>query len=831
MQTKTKINLPKGLIGSRCTAEVNIAGHSSQCLLDTGSQVTTIPVSFFNEHLSDHPVHSLNDLLHVEGAAGQQVPYLGYVEIPITFPKDFIGSELTVETLALVVPDVRPGFPASVLIGMNTLEILYEKFCSSDCPTFQPTSYGFKTVLHQLMHQQNCGNHLGVVTLHSKTPVLIPAGCTMVVEGRAKLSSTASQCAVVRHPVSGLPGGLVVSSCLVALQADSLNKVPVAVSNETKQVISIPALSIIAELEAYAGIISEHNVTNHMAEKTSTASLKINFGESPIPSEWKERIITKLNAVPEVFAHHDLDFGCTKQVKHHINLHDNTPFKHRARPIHPQDIEAVRKHLRELLDAGVIRESESPFSSPIVVVKKKNGDIRLCIDYRKLNLQTVKDAYALPNLEESFTALRGSKWFSVLDLKSGYYQIEMNEADKAKTAFVTPLGFWEFNRMPQGVTNAPSTFQRLMEKCMGDLHLKEVLVFLDDLIIFSNSLEEHENRLLRVLNRLKEFGLKLSLEKCKFFQTSVRYLGHIVSEKGVETDPEKISTVKSWPIPTNLKSLRSFLGFTGYYRRFIKGYATIAKPLNNLTRGYPPTNKPSRVQSSKCPQFDPKQPFGSRWTSECQLAFDTLIDKLTTAPVLGFADPALPYILHTDASTTGLGAALYQEHEGKLRVIAYASRGLSASESRYPAHKLEFLALKWSVTEKFQDYLYGANFTVVTDNNPLTYILTSAKLDATSHRWLAALSTFSFKLQYRAGKHNQDADALSRRPCENPVIDEVAHKDQELISQFAQQHLLDNSNNEHQRTLPEVLKETRLGLISEFYHPSWKLETEYLCGM
>uniref|UniRef100_A0A3P8S9L5 ribonuclease H n=1 Tax=Amphiprion percula TaxID=161767 RepID=A0A3P8S9L5_AMPPE len=498
--------------------------------------------------------------------------------------------------------------------------------------------------------------------------------------------------------------------------------------------------------------------------------------------------------MPEVFAHHDLDFGRTSQVKHHINLHDNTPFKHRARPIHPHDIEAVRKHLQELLDAGVIRESESSFSSPIVVVKKKNGDIRLCIDYRKLNLQTIKDAYPLPNLEESFSALSGARWFSVLDLKSGYYQIEMQEEDKAKTAFVTPLGFWEFNRMPQGVTNAPSTFQRLMEKCMGSLHLKEVLVFIDDLIIFADTLEEHERRLLRVLTKLKEYGLKLSPDKCKFLQTSVRYLGHVVSEKGVETDPAKVATLKSWPVPHNLKTLRSFLGFAGYYRRFIKGYATIVKPLNDLTRGYSPARNPSKDKAAT-PLFDPKQSFGARWTPRCQQAFTTLIEKFTTAPVLGFANPALPYILHTDASTTGLGAALYQEQEGALRVIAFASRGLSQSESRYPAHKLEFLALKWSVTEKFQDYLYGANFTVVTDSNPLTYLLTSAKLDATGHRWLAALSTFSFKIQYRAGKQNLDADALSRLP-HIESSPEVVQRDHELLNQFTQQHLADISDAE-----------------------------------
>lgn len=239
----------------------------------------------------------------------------------------------------------------------------------------------------------------------------------------------------------------------------------------------------------------------------------------------------------------------------------------------------MRKHLQELLSIGVIRESESPFSSPIVVVRKKNGDVQLCIDYRKLNLQTIKDAYALPNLEETFAALNGSKWFTVLDLKSGYYQIEVEEADKPKTAFMCPLGFWDFNRMPQGVTNAPSTFQRLIEKCMGDINLKEVLVFLDDLIVFSKTLEEHERRLLQVLTRLREYGLKLSPEKCRFFQTSVKYLGHIVSERGVKTDPEKIEAIKTWPRPKTLKELRSFLGFSGYYRRFIKDYSQIVKPL------------------------------------------------------------------------------------------------------------------------------------------------------------------------------------------------------------------------------------------------------------
>ena len=490
---------------------------------------------------------------------------------------------------------------------------------------------------------------------------------------------------------------------------------------------------------------------------------------SHFPQEWKEKITQSLKAYGDVFAQNDLDFGQASKVKHHINLKDETPFKQKSRPIHPNDYEAVRKHLQTLLDAGVIRESESPYSSPIVVVRKKSGDVRLCIDYRKLNTLTIRDAYALPNLEEAFSALAGSKWFSVMDLKSGYYQIEMEERDKAKTAFVCPLGFYEFNRMPQGITNAPSTFQRLMERCMGSLNLKEVLVFLDDIIVFSSTLEEHEARLLHVLQQLRENGLKLSPTKCRFFQNSVRYLGHIVSNNGVETDPEKVSALHTWPRPQNLSELKSFLGFAGYYRRFVKDYSKIVKPLNDLTGGYPPYRKRRKVTSCSGGYFNPKEPFADRWTPACKAAFEAIVTKLTSSPILGFANPKIPYILHTDASTSGLGAALYQEQEGEMRVIAYASRGLSPSEKRYPAHKLEFLALKWSVVEKFHDYLYGNTFTVVTDNNPLTYILKSAKLDATSYCWLAALSTFNFNIKYRAGKSNQDADGLSRRPHDTPA--------------------------------------------------------------
>ncbi|KAL1269573.1 hypothetical protein QQF64_031862 [Cirrhinus molitorella] len=646
---------------------------------------------------------------------------------------------------------------------------------SSNCtqgnrPILKSHCYGYQAVINILekRRQQASSGAVGPEKLKGNQQEVVPAGCTIVLDGLVQVKGPLFEKWVSVEPAttSPLPGGLLVASCLHSLPSrQCLAQLPVVLRNDSHVDLMIPPKAVIAEVHTVRQVEKEFSKVDTESKKTESILLKVpvDFGDSPLPPEWKKRITSMLNSMPDVFSLHDLDY----------------------------DVDAVRKHLQELLDAGVIRESESPFSSPIVVVRKKNNSVRLCIDFKKLNSQTIKDAYALPNLEEAFSDLTGSKWISVLDLKSGYYQIEMEESDKQKTAFVCPLGFWEFNRMPQGISNAPSTFQRLMERCMGDLNRKEVLVFIDDLIVFSRTLEEHQTRLMQVLKRLREFGLKLSPEKCKFCQTSVRYLGHIVSQHGVETDPAKVEALKTWPRQRNLKELRSFLSFSGYYRRFVQDFLKIVKPLNGLTAGYPPLQKGSRkIKTDERKQyFNLKEQFGERWTQDCQHAFDTVLAKLTSAPVLGFADPKLLYVLHTDASTTGLDAALYQEKDGQMRIIAFTSRGLTRSESKYPAHKLEFLALKWAVTTKFNDYLYGAEFTVITDSNPLTYLLTSAKLDATSYRWLSSLSTFTFKIWYRAGSRNQDADGLSRRPQTEIPDDLETQKERERIRQFTHQHL------------------------------------------
>ena len=470
------------------------------------------------------------------------------------------------------------------------------------------------------------------------------------------------------------------------------------------------------------------------------------------PEHLQDQAKALLKSHASLFSKHDLDMGRTSLVKHKIVLTDPVPFKEKYRRIPPQLYEEVRAHLKEMLDLGAITHSNSPWSSPIVLVRKKDGRLRFCIDLRKLNLRTVKDSYALPRIESVLEHLVGACIFSTLDLKAGYWQVELDEDSKPFTAFTCgPLGFFQCDTMPFGACNAPATFQRLMENCLGDLNLSWCLVYLDDIIIFSSTPEEHLERLEAVFQKLGAAGLKLKPSKCNFFREEIQYLGHIVSKDGISTDPKKVEAVVNWRPPTTVTEVRRFLGFVGFYRRFIKGFSRIAKPLSDLTRGLESSSK----------RIAKKTPV--EWGKPQQKGFQGLKDKLVSAPVLAYADYTKPFILHTDSSTEGLGAVLYQEQEGEKRVIAYASRGLSKSEVNYPAHKLEFLALKWSVTEKFHEYLYGGlTFDVYTDNNPLTYVLTTAKLDACGHRWVAALANYNFNLHYKPGPSNIDADALSR---------------------------------------------------------------------
>ena len=478
----------------------------------------------------------------------------------------------------------------------------------------------------------------------------------------------------------------------------------------------------------------------------------------------KEQILETKKLVQKfhmIFSKNDLDLGKTVKVKYKIKVTDPVPFKERYRKIPSSQYEAVRKHLQEMLDLGAIRPSDSSWCSAVVLVKKKNGELRFCIDLRKLNA-TVKDAYSLPMIDENLERLKGSCVFSSLDLKSGYWQVEIEEESKQYTAFTLGLlGFFECNRMSFGATNSSATFQRLMESCLGDLNLNWCVIYLDDVVVYARTVEEHLKRLQGVFQKLKDAGLKLKPSKCELFKKSIFYLGHVVSEEGVRTDPKKIEAVKKWKRPLNVHTVRKFLGFMNYYRKFIKDYSKIARPVYNLISGDNANKRTNLVE----------------WSQGAEEAFQTLIDKCTNPSVLAYADFSLLFELHIDASGIGIGTVLYHTQEGKKRVIAYASRTLSQSKARYPAHKLEFLAFKWALTDQFYEYLYGNSFAVYTDNNPSIYILTAAKLDACGQRWVSAIAPMNFILHYKPGRTNIDADALSRLTCS----EEIGNKEVQAI--------------------------------------------------
>ena len=489
---------------------------------------------------------------------------------------------------------------------------------------------------------------------------------------------------------------------------------------------------------------------------------ELNIGDAPLTRDQQARLIDVIYSHTEVFSLFDGDLGFCDVLKHSIPTTTDKPvyLPHRQIPVQLQS--EVRKCLDNWLKQGIIRPSKSPYASQVVIVRKKTGEIRLCVDFRKLNAISIRDSFPLPRVEEALQAVQAAVWFSSFDLAQGYLQMAMEEEDIEKTAFrAGSSGLYEFTRMPFGLTNAGASFCRLMEMCIGDQQYVTLLFYLDDICIFAETADQMLDRIEFVFSRLKEFNLKIKPKKSHFFQTSVTFLGHILSADGVSPNPEKVAKIKDWPTPKTPKEVHSFVGLASYYRRFIPNFAKWAGPLHALIvpASFKQKIRRGEMKKSDLPEF--------QWTPACQEGFDQLKKALTEAPVLAYPDYSKPFILETDASLKGLGAVLSQKgDDNEIRVVAYASRSLRPSEKSmrdYSSAKIELMALKWSVCDKFKDYLLGSKFTVFTDNNPLCYIK-SSKLGAAQIRWLSELALYDFDIVYRTGKSNLVADALSRRP-------------------------------------------------------------------
>lgn len=760
------------LVGASPTVIARIDGVPVRSLVDTGSMVTLVTESFYEKKLKPTlgDPRSGTKVLTLKGANGLDIPYIGFVIATVEIGGTAVpecGIFVTKETEATT--EMQRRIPC--LIGTNVL---------GQIPQYQQ-------ILQQ--EEKKIKRKTGFVKVAGSDLVWVPP----FTESDVLVTGPSWGTDAVIEPL-GVPveGNLTVASTLVDTTKKSYY---VRVANQT-------AKDIWLKPRTRLGIVGEGNLVKtgeqlEFVEEDNSVIVCCNLSADPQepPKREADGIVRRrrlqepphgitLDKFPgtenqkkkalemfsrnmEVFSSSKEDLGCTSTAYHRIYTGDDVPVTERYRRIPPNQYQEVQQHLRELLEKGVIRPSKSNYASPIVLVRKKSGALRMCVDYRKLNQKTKRDQYPLPRIEESLEALRGAKYFSTIDLASAYNQVEVAPQDRHKTAFTTPMGLYEYNRMPFGLQNAPATFQRLMQGVFQDDILHTMMVYLDDIIVFSSTIEEQLERLEKVFTKLRSHGLKIEPTKCQLFRDQVSYLGHVVSAEGVATDPEKTKAVREWPTPTTVRDVRSFLGFASYYRRFVPKFAQAAGPLHKLVAdlGSGGSNKST------------KKPIQGRWTEECQRSFEKLKNLLTSAPILAYPDYNQPFILETDASNEGLGAVLSQEQDGKVKVIGYASRGLRGGEhnmDNYSSRKLELLAVKWAICEKFREYLMGSTFVVFTDNNPLTYLQSKSKLKAVEQRWAAELANFDFTLKYRPGRHNQNADALSRiNRAEEPTTVEV----------------------------------------------------------
>lgn len=771
-----------------------------QALLDSGSMACTMNEDAEEElhkaGLLPESIQSSTDIVLV-GCGGVQVRPKCIHQLKL----NIYGQEVSVPTL------VVPGQRDQMIVGTNVLKHLlrqvkqspsYWRVMDKSDSSGEPSIEQFLSMLSGITRWKGdkIPDTIGTVKL-ANTVTLMPM-YEHIVWGRLPGNAPVSEGSAIlvepsksqSHRKSIMVGRVVASMCgdrWVPVKVVNPSDKPVTLRKNTKLADVSPCVALEdfdvnvnhapdTELKAQGQSMWKNpdHVPSTPAAPTFLDKLNsfglgdLDINSCEVSPYWKGQLMELIQRYEDVFSKDKLDCGKAKDIVHRIHLTDDRPFRLPYRRVPPGQYQKLREALSEMEEKDIIRKSSSEWASPLVLVWKKNGDLRICVDYRWLNARTVKDAHPVPHQADCLAALGGNAIFSAMDLTSGFYNVPMHEEDKKFTAFTTPVGLHEFNRLPQGLCNSPASFMRLMMSIFGDQNFLTLLCYLDDVLVFAPNEAEAIKRLEMVFSRLREHGLKLAPKKCHLLRRSVKFLGHIIDEKGVATDPGKVQAITAMTevdlmmedgVTPSERKIKSFLGMVMYYQRFIPNCSSIAKPLFSLTAA-----ATGKTNARRATHF--RRLSSTDWTQEQSKAFNQLKAALLSSVVLAHPDFSRPFVLSTDASLDGLGAVISQvpEGESKARPIAFASKSLSRAQTKYPAHRLEFLALKWSVCDKFSHWLKGHSFIVWTDNNPLTYILTKPKLDACEQRWVSKLAPYNFSIQYIPGSKNVVADALSRQP-------------------------------------------------------------------
>ncbi|GJV64745.1 putative reverse transcriptase domain-containing protein [Tanacetum coccineum] len=496
--------------------------------------------------------------------------------------------------------------------------------------------------------------------------------------------------------------------------------------------------------ESQLTVISCSKAQEYMAKGCQVFLAQISAKKEEDKSEGKQlKDVHIVRDFTEVFPEDFPGLPPTRPVEFQIDLIPGAaPVARAPYRLAPSEMKELSEQLQELSDKGFIRPSSSPWGAPVLFVKKKDGSFRMCIDYRELNKLTVKNRYPLPRIDDLFDQLQGSSIYSKIDLRSGYHQLRVREQDIPKTAFRTRYGHYEFQVMPFGLTNAPAVFMDLMNRVCKPYLDKFVIVFIDDILIYSKDKKEHEEHLKAILELLKKEKLYAKFSKCEFWIPKVQFLGHVIDSRGIHVDPAKIESIKDWASPKTPTEIRQFLGLAGYYRRFIEGFSKIAKSMTKLTQ--------------KGIKFD--------WGEKEENAFQLIKQKLCSAPILALPEGSEDFVVYCDALHKGLGVVLMQRE----KVIAYASQQLKIHEKNYTTHDLELRSVVFALNI-WRHYLYGSKYTMFTDHKSLQHILDQKELNMRQRRWLELLSDYDCDIRYHPGKANIVADALSHKERIEPL--------------------------------------------------------------